>query len=220
MTKADETKARILDAALGEFSTHGVAGARVDRISAAAGCNKNLLYVYFGSKENLFMTVLEQHLVRVYEDIPFTPDDLPGFAGRVFDFAMTRPDLMRLLAWSTLEHSTGVPDGRVASHDAKIAALAEAQADDRLDAAFSPAFLVTTVMSLASSWSGAFPFGVAMYPDQTPPLADLREQVAHAIRRLTSAPADGPARSGRETTDREGAEEERSSASASRALND
>ncbi len=88
---ADETKTRILDAALGEFSTHGVAGARVDRISATAGCNKNLLYVYFGSKENLFTAVLEQHLVRVYADIPFTPDDLPGFAGRVFDFAMTRP---------------------------------------------------------------------------------------------------------------------------------
>jgi AcrR family transcriptional regulator len=186
MTKADETRARILDAALVEFSTHGVAGARVDRISAAAGCNKNLLYVYFGSKENLFMTVLEQHLVRVYADIPFTPDDLPGFAGRVFDFAMTRPDLMRLLAWSTLEQSTGVPDGRVTSHDAKIDALAKAQADHRLDAAFSPEFLVTTVMSLASSWSAAFPFGLAMRPDKTPSLAQLRDQVVRAIQRLTA----------------------------------
>ncbi len=187
MTKADETKTRILDAALDEFSAHGVAGARVDRIAAAAGCNKNLLYVYFGSKENLFMAVLEQHLAHVYEDSPFTPDDLPGFAGRVFDFAMTRPDLMRLLAWSTLEQSTGVSDGRTASHDAKIAALAQAQADHRLDAAFSPAFLVTTVMSLATSWSAAFPFGLAMHPDRTPPLDDLRAQVVHAIQRLTSA---------------------------------
>jgi AcrR family transcriptional regulator len=185
MTKADETKARILGAALVEFSTHGVAGTRVDRISAAAGCNKNLLYVYFGSKENLFMTVLEQHLVRVYDDIPFTPDDLPGFAGRVFDFAMTRPDLMRLLAWSTLERSAGVPDGRAASHDAKIDALAKEQADHRLNATFSPAFLVTTVMSLASSWSAAFPFGLAMCPDETPPLTELRDQVVRAIQRLT-----------------------------------
>jgi len=184
MAKADETKARILDAALVEFSTHGVAGARVDRISATAGCNKNLLYVYFGSKENLFMTVLEQHLVRVYEDIPFTPDDLPGFAGRVFDFAMTRPDLMRLLAWSTLEQSIGVPNGRATSHDAKIEALAQAQADHRLDAAFSPEFLVTTVMSLASSWSAAFPFGLATHPDKTPPLAQLRDQVVRAVQRL------------------------------------
>src|ERR1700728_2075223 len=119
MSKADETKARILDAAFEEFAAHGVAGARVDRISGAAGCNKNLLYVYFGSKENLFTAVLEQHLRRVYEDIPFTPDDLPGFAGRVFDFAMAHPDLMRLLAWSTLERSVRVPEGWAAAHDAK-----------------------------------------------------------------------------------------------------
>lgn len=191
MTKADETKARILDAALDEFSAHGVAGARVDRIAAAAGCNKNLLYVYFGSKENLFMTVLEQHLVRVYEDIPFTPDDLPGFAGRVFDFAMGRPDLMRLLAWSTLEQSVAVPDGRTTSHDAKVDAVAKAQADGHLDTTFSPAFLVTMIMSLACSWSAALPFGQALHPDQTQAPADLREQVIQAIQRLTAARAVG-----------------------------
>jgi hypothetical protein len=52
---------------------------------------------------------------------------------------------------TVLEQSAGVPDGRTASHDAKIDAIAQAQAGHRLDAAFSPAFLVTTVMSLASS---------------------------------------------------------------------
>jgi hypothetical protein len=98
---------------------------------------------------------------------------------------MTRPDLMRLLAWSTLERSTGVPDGRAAAHEAKIDALAKEQADHRLNATFSPAFLVTTVMSLASSWSAAFPFGLAMGPDETPPLAELRDQVVRAIQRLT-----------------------------------
>jgi AcrR family transcriptional regulator len=186
MSKADETKVRILEAALDEFATYGVAGARVDRISSAAGCNKNLLYVYFGSKENLFTAVLEQHLLRVYEDIPFTPDDLSGFGGRVFDFAMAHPDLMRLLAWSTLERSVLPPAGRVASHDAKVEAVAIAQAQSSLDAPFSPAFLVTTVMALATSWSAAFPFGAAMHPDQKPPLADLREQVMNVIRRLAS----------------------------------
>jgi hypothetical protein len=42
-------------------------------------------------------------------------------------------------------------------------------------------------MSLASSWSAAFPFGMAMHPDQAPPLAVLREQVVRAVMRLTSA---------------------------------
>ena len=187
MTRADETKTRILDAALAEFSAYGVAGARVDRIAAAAGCNKNLLYIYFGNKENLFAEVLEQHLVRVYEDLPFTPEDLPGFGGRVFDLAVARPDLMRLLAWSTLEESARRPDGRIASHESKIAALMAAQADKHLSSAFTPLFLITTVMALATSWSAAFPFGLAMHPERTPDISNLREQIVNAIRRLTSS---------------------------------
>ncbi|MCU4186783.1 TetR family transcriptional regulator [Acidiferrimicrobium sp. IK] len=186
MSRADETKTKILNAALEEFSTYGVAGARVDRISAAAGCNKNLLYVYFTSKENLFTTVLEQHLRRVYEDIPFTPEDLPGFAGRVFDFAMANPNLMRLLAWSTLEPTIGSLAGRAPSHDAKIEALQRAQSGGLTSAEFSPAFLVTTVMAVATAWSAASPFATS----EQPPLPDLRRQVLDTIRRLSSTAAE------------------------------
>src|SRR6516164_5113836 len=103
MRNAEATKDRILEAALAEFSAHGIAGARVDRIAQAAKCNKNLIYIYFEDKETLFETVLDKHLLRVHEEYPFTPHDLPDYAAKVFDFAMTNPDLMRLLAWSTLE---------------------------------------------------------------------------------------------------------------------
>lgn len=57
--RAAETRARILDAALSEFSTHGLAGARTDRIANAAAVNKALLYYYFESKENLYLAALE-----------------------------------------------------------------------------------------------------------------------------------------------------------------
>ncbi|MGO9433764.1 MAG: TetR/AcrR family transcriptional regulator [Terracidiphilus sp.] len=57
--RASETRARILDAALGEFSTHGLAGARTDRIANSAGVNKALLYYYFESKENLYLAAFE-----------------------------------------------------------------------------------------------------------------------------------------------------------------
>ena len=109
--------------------------------------------------------------------------EAPGFAGRVFDFAMSRPELMRLLAWSTLEPSVQALRSRTASHDAKVAALAAAQDGHRQGAEFSPAFLVTTVMSVASSWSAASPFGPALRPGQ----AELRDQVVRAVGRLTSA---------------------------------
>lgn len=51
---------RILDAATREFATHGYGGARIERISAAAGTVDRMLYYYFGSKEGLFRSVLEQ----------------------------------------------------------------------------------------------------------------------------------------------------------------
>src|ERR1035438_10534596 len=63
--RADKTRARILDAALQEFSAHGLAGARTEQISAAAGVNKALLYYYFDSKENLYLAALEMISAKV-----------------------------------------------------------------------------------------------------------------------------------------------------------
>ena len=57
--RAAATRARILDAALAEFAEKGLAGARVDGISERAEVNKRMIYAYFGSKEDLWLAVLE-----------------------------------------------------------------------------------------------------------------------------------------------------------------
>lgn len=57
--KAAETRERILEAALREFAAHGLAGARTEKIAAAAGVNKALLYYYFDGKEKLYEAALE-----------------------------------------------------------------------------------------------------------------------------------------------------------------
>lgn len=57
--RAAATRQRILDAALAEFAAKGLAGARVDEIAARAGANKRMLYAHFGSKEELWLVVLE-----------------------------------------------------------------------------------------------------------------------------------------------------------------
>ncbi|WP_426954691.1 TetR family transcriptional regulator [Muricoccus radiodurans] len=57
--RAEATRQRILDAALAEFAARGLAGARVDDIALRSGANKRMLYAYFGSKEDLWLTVLE-----------------------------------------------------------------------------------------------------------------------------------------------------------------
>jgi AcrR family transcriptional regulator len=56
---AKRTEASILAAATAEFARHGLGGARVDRIAERAGSNKRMLYYYFGSKDALFLAVLE-----------------------------------------------------------------------------------------------------------------------------------------------------------------
>lgn len=53
------TQQKILEAATAEFARYGLGGARVDRIASRAGANKRMLYYYFGSKEDLFLAVLE-----------------------------------------------------------------------------------------------------------------------------------------------------------------
>jgi len=70
------TRARLLDAAYREFSDQGLAGARVDRIAAAARANKQAIYAYFGSKEDLFDAVLTHRLGELADAVPLTPDDL------------------------------------------------------------------------------------------------------------------------------------------------
>ncbi len=63
--RSAETRERILEAALREFSANGLAGARTEQIAVAAGVNKALLYYYFESKEKLYAAALEFVAARV-----------------------------------------------------------------------------------------------------------------------------------------------------------
>ncbi|MCV2870338.1 TetR family transcriptional regulator [Defluviimonas sp. WL0002] len=62
---AEATKARILSAAKKEFAKNGLGGARVDIIANQAKANKRMIYHYFGNKEDLFQTVLEEAYVDI-----------------------------------------------------------------------------------------------------------------------------------------------------------
>ena len=59
---AAQSRERILRAARDEFAQHGFAGARVDRIVRKAASNPRMIYHYFGSKQGLYIAVLEEAL--------------------------------------------------------------------------------------------------------------------------------------------------------------
>lgn len=185
---ATETKERILDAAFAEFAEYGVAGARVDRIAKNAGCNKNLIYVYFENKETLFGTVLQRHLTDTYAGLPFTPDDLPGLARRVFDRAQSDPGVYRLLAWATLERTATLPPAREQEHARKLELLRERQKSGALDTDVPPEVLLMAVLALATAWSPVFPFGTAGNPSADLPTDTVRDAIVRMVARLTGQP--------------------------------
>jgi AcrR family transcriptional regulator len=61
----ERTRANILQVAEAEFGEKGLAGARIDEIAAATKTSKRMIYYYFGSKEGLYLAVLEEAYRRV-----------------------------------------------------------------------------------------------------------------------------------------------------------
>jgi AcrR family transcriptional regulator len=61
----ERTKADILEVAAAEFGEKGLAGARIDEIAALTQTSKRMIYYYFGSKEGLYLAVLEEAYRRV-----------------------------------------------------------------------------------------------------------------------------------------------------------
>ncbi|MER7773028.1 TetR family transcriptional regulator [Kitasatospora sp. NPDC096140] len=182
------TKARLLDAAFAEFAAYGIAGARVDRIAEAAGANKRLIYVYFGNKEQLFDAVIERALAMGAETVPFDADNLPDYAGQIFDLFVANPDLARLLFWKQLERP-GATDLEVTAYRAKNAAVATAQQQGRINADLDPGDLLALVLALSQAWftaaDGMSPTGTSS-SWTTQRLAQHRTAVVHAVRRITT----------------------------------
>ncbi|MFD6938732.1 TetR family transcriptional regulator [Streptomyces goshikiensis] len=186
------TKARLLDAAFSEFATYGIAGARVDRIAEAAQANKRLIYVYFGNKEQLFDAVLQRALETGSESVPFDVEDLPGYAGAIFDHLVAQPSLMRLMLWKQLERP-GSADAEAASYRAKIALVERAQRAGLIEPSLDPADVLTLVLGLAQAWFGAMggPAGGGDAGWDPERLARHRAAVVESVRRATS-PAPAP----------------------------
>jgi AcrR family transcriptional regulator len=149
---SDATRARLLDAAYAEFVERGLAGARVDRIATAAKANKQAIYAYFGSKDALFDAVLGSRLQVLADLVPFTPDDVPAYAGALFDQFLRDPGLLRLTQWKALER----PDATAGELDAHLAKAAEIAAALELPTERGMDVLMV-VLAAAQAWSTTAP---------------------------------------------------------------
>ncbi|MBM3597152.1 MAG: TetR/AcrR family transcriptional regulator [Alphaproteobacteria bacterium] len=102
----------ILSAARDEFVEHGLNGARVDRLARRIGASKNLIYHYFGSKDGLYLAVLEG----IYRGMRESQDDaklrqLPPVEGmrrlvaNTFDHFARTPALIRLMSIENIHYA-------------------------------------------------------------------------------------------------------------------
>ncbi|QKW62627.1 TetR/AcrR family transcriptional regulator [Streptomyces sp. NA03103] len=148
------THRRILDVATREFAEHGIAGARVERIVAAARTNKAQLYAYFGSKDGLFDAIFFGSLDRIVNVVPINADDLADWAVRLYDEYLRRPDLIRLATWARLERRPAghLVDDADRRDDAKLRAIAEAQAAGRVRPG-DPFDVLALVIAMSMAWS-------------------------------------------------------------------
>ncbi|HEX3964639.1 MAG TPA: TetR family transcriptional regulator [Trebonia sp.] len=108
---AEGTRQRIFAAAGAEFAAHGLAGARIDRIAAAAQANKQAIYLYFGSKEKLFGAVVKAKVDEVCHSGTLDPHAIGESVGELFDWYQEHPELIRLLLWEALESADGPVQG-------------------------------------------------------------------------------------------------------------
>lgn len=100
----ERTMAGILEVATAEFAAKGLDGARIDAIADATHTSKRMIYYYFGSKEGLYLAVLEDAYRRTrateaqlqLHDLP--PDAaLAALVGFTFDHHLNHQDFIRLV---------------------------------------------------------------------------------------------------------------------------
>jgi AcrR family transcriptional regulator len=100
----ERTMADILEVATREFAEKGLAGARIDAIAEAMRTSKRMIYYYFGSKEGLYLRVLEDAYRRMrameadahLDDLP--PEDaLRRLVAQTLDYQWGHPEFCRLV---------------------------------------------------------------------------------------------------------------------------
>ncbi|HUQ59085.1 TetR family transcriptional regulator [Lentzea sp.] len=152
--RGEATRRRIIEVATAEFAEHGIAGARIERVVAAARTNKAQLYAYFGNKDGLFDAIFFGSLDRIVNVVPIDATDLAGWAVRLYDEYLQRPDLIRLATWARLERR---PAGLLVAEtdrrdDAKLRAIADAQ-EAGLVRAGDPFDIMAVVIAMSMAWS-------------------------------------------------------------------
>jgi len=119
----DATQANILEVALHEFADKGLSGARIDEIAEQTRTSKRMIYYYFGSKEGLYLAVLEESYRRIRDiEHQLDLDHLPPLQAlrllvtSTFDYQDAHPDFIRLVMVENIHHGEHIGELKNLAH--------------------------------------------------------------------------------------------------------
>lgn len=188
----ESTRQRIFDAAIEEFAAHGNAGARVDRIAEKARANKESIYRYFGTKDELLRRVLDRFLDERGEQLLPPSQDVAAYAAGLFRYFAAHPEFLRLSLWEGLELGAQ-PDAHAMDHrrrhyQEKLRSIAEQQDAGTIDPELDPRHLLVTILGIANYWH-VLPQLVRVIFGTEPDAGTLdrhEEFVAECVRRIVT----------------------------------
>ncbi len=121
--------ADILEVATREFAEKGLAGARIDEIAEATRTSKRLIYYSFGSREGLYIRVLEEayRRTRAIEADLHLEDLEPEAAlrrlvGFTVDYQWAHPEFIRLVMTENIHRGEYLAQSR-SIHDLNVPAI-------------------------------------------------------------------------------------------------
>lgn len=191
---AERTRGRIVEAAVREFAEKGFAGARVESIGRGAGVNKQLLYHYFGGKEDLFREVVERKIEERLGRLEGSPDKLEELLEYHFEKLYEDLDWIRFLTWEAAGHVDGahMEEERRESIARQIEDLRGKGARGELPPDLDPRYLQLAIFAL-TSYPVAFAQVTRMVTDQDPESPEFREAWRAFLRCFTGLGERAPA---------------------------
>jgi AcrR family transcriptional regulator len=205
----ERTMRDILAAATREFADKGLSGARIDQISEATQTSKRMIYYYFGSKEGLYVAVLEDAYRRVrerehelhLEDLP-AREALARLVRFTLEFHWQNPDFVRLVMTENIHTgrylalSTTIQQLNTPAIDAVRALYTRGVAEGCFRPGLDPVDLHMSISALSFyNVSNRYSFSFIFKHDISQPEAWTRraDSVVEMVLRFVCREADGPA---------------------------
>jgi TetR/AcrR family transcriptional regulator len=201
---AEATKRAILSAAEVIFARDGFEGARVEDIAEEAGCNKALIFRYYGDKLGLYRALVMslkasgESPVDWLEDLDEAnatdPQAVRAYFTRAirttFDFYRHHPSIARMMAWEAAScwqtfRQTEMPASFCARMSALRRYLAVAQEHGVIRPEIDATMLIALIQGLVATYLPSIPRSEHMFPDtdfaSEEALDRAREQIVQLV---------------------------------------